>query len=82
MLSDNFRFLVERRGLRDYQILHHVRYSSKKWLGGWIGPLLERRHRLQQSEDATAEHALAVGLLKLTANSFYVGESGGWQQQQ
>lgn len=59
------KFLVERRGLRDFKIAHVLLYRHKMYLTEWIRGFLQSRHELPNN------NGLASNTKKLVINSVY-----------
>jgi len=73
---DYFRFLMEERGLKDFEIKHFVCYENRKYLSDFIGQLLQMRHDIKRGapnpfSSETAGGGLGDSCAKLFINGFY-----------
>jgi len=65
---EQFRWLVAKRGLAGYQLVHYIHYPTRHYLRPFILDLLQQRHTLKLGGDGKC---LRAETLKLVANGFY-----------
>ena len=65
---EQFVWLVEKRGLTDYTLLHYIHYECRLFLEPFIHYLLQERHTLKLQGMGKS---LKAETLKLVANGFY-----------
>lgn len=64
----HFRWLVNERGLRDFELIHFYRYASRDYLRDFVLSVLQERHTLTLEGK---KDGLMASILKLFLNSCY-----------
>lgn len=63
-----FRWLVKKRGLKDYRIKHFISYPGKLYLSDFLKTILQKRHDLSK---AGLKSSVMGAAFKLFINSYY-----------
>ena len=72
MTTSYFRFLVQKRSFRGYEIVHFLRYNHRPYLSSYLLPMMLRRQKIQERIE-NGDHSLLLesSILKVLCNGFY-----------
>ena len=71
-----FRWLVQKRGLKDYTVLHYIHYSERNYLSDFLLRILQKRHELNL---AGHRGSLKAVVYKLVLNAFVSIAAAVWR---
>ena len=72
MSTTLFKWLVEKRGLAEFEVVHFLAYRYKNYLRSFLEPMLLRRQKLKEEiKSGNTGAKVTSEILKLTGNSFY-----------
>ena len=63
------RFLIEKRGFKNFSILHYIHYNERNYIASFIEDMLQRRHELRR-QPGGGDPLMSL-ILKLIPNSFF-----------